>query len=685
MSASGPVVTLAFSGDEKKLTKALDRVGDSTKTLSRDIGKASDDAVDKFGNVARAADKIKSSDITIKATADIGKAETDLKGLDDIKPKPVEVPVKADTSHATEGVAEKFRGVGDKAAGLFGSGLVSGLAAGDIGGTIVDLVGSSIEANAKNFKVRTDLQNQMGISPDKAREYGDRVGKAYAGGLGESQDQIATAYSTLSSSVKDWGSLTVGEQDAVVKRAVKVSQAFGIDINDAIRSASTQVRSGLAPSFKDAFDTITTSYQNLGPAGEDFLDTLNEYSGYFTALGIDGPHALSLLQQGINAGARDTDRIADAWHQFGINIINGSKGTSDALKGLGLDAKKIPEQIASGGPAAEQAVEKVMDKLRSVKDPILQNQLGWALFGTQWEDTMRSIVNNQDFNKAVDNMSGATDRLVSVSDTAAERVERRWENGLSKVGGFLANMADGAATAFDKLSDGSIWDLLNGKVDESTQKVTIFNDIAKRINSISVGFEDKATAGLQKVEDKLKGLPPKTPVKVDGLTDEAVAKLEDMGFKVTHLPNGQFKVQAQTGEARGALDGLIADYNNRKLAWTVTVRQVVQTIGSLFGPGHAAGGWITGAGTATSDSILTPTSNGEFVVSADKAKRNAAALEAMNSGRAWAGSVNSGGYSAPASQPSGGGSRTVVFAGDTNSAFATAFMKLVNDGTIQIG
>ncbi len=40
-----------------------------------------------------------------------------------------------------------------------------------------------------------------------------------------------------------------------------------------------------------------------------------------------------------------------------------------------------------------------------------------------------------------------------------------------------------------------------------------------------------------------------------------------------------------------------------------------------MGSGKARGGLITGAGTGTSDSILTPTSNGEWVVDAGTVKR----------------------------------------------------------------
>lgn len=48
-------------------------------------------------------------------------------------------------------------------------------------------------------------------------------------------------------------------------------------------------------------------------------------------------------------------------------------------------------------------------------------------------------------------------------------------------------------------------------------------------------------------------------------------------------------------------------------------------------PGFATGGYVSGAGTGTSDSIMARLSDGEFVVNAAATKRNRALLEAINS------------------------------------------------------
>ncbi|ANI04155.1 tail length tape measure protein [Pseudomonas putida SJTE-1] len=75
-------------------------------------------------------------------------------------------------------------------------------------------------------------------------------------------------------------------------------------------------------------------------------------------------------------------------------------------------------------------------------------------------------------------------------------------------------------------------------------------------------------------------------------------------------------------------------------------------------PGFATGGYVSGAGTGTSDSIMARLSDGEFVVNAAATKRNRALLEAINSNERV--SVAGGGGSAVTTQSSAqsGGAQT---------------------------
>ncbi|WP_332729192.1 phage tail length tape measure family protein [Pseudomonas sp. ESBL2] len=75
-------------------------------------------------------------------------------------------------------------------------------------------------------------------------------------------------------------------------------------------------------------------------------------------------------------------------------------------------------------------------------------------------------------------------------------------------------------------------------------------------------------------------------------------------------------------------------------------------------PGFATGGYVSGAGTGTSDSIMARLSNGEFVVNAAATKRNRALLEAINSNERV--SVAGGGGSVVSAQSAGSTQAPVV-------------------------
>ncbi len=92
-------------------------------------------------------------------------------------------------------------------------------------------------------------------------------------------------------------------------------------------------------------------------------------------------------------------------------------------------------------------------------------------------------------------------------------------------------------------------------------------------------------------------------------------------------------------------------------ALTAQMAQVA-SIRSVSLPGFATGGYVSGAGTGTSDSIMARLSDGEFVVNAAATRRNRALLEAINSNERV--SVAGGGGSVVSTQSSGSTQAPVV-------------------------
>src|SRR5690606_28075664 len=90
--------------------------------------------------------------------------------------------------------------------------------------------------------------------------------------------------------------------------------------------------------------------------------------------------------QAIKAGARDSDKAADAIKEFAIRAIDGSDTTKEGFKGIGLSASRMSGMIAKGGKSAREGLDITLDRLRKVKHPAKRAEYAVALFGTQAED-----------------------------------------------------------------------------------------------------------------------------------------------------------------------------------------------------------------------------------------------------------------------------------------------------------
>ncbi|XVU25813.1 phage tail tape measure protein [Actinoplanes sp. CA-054009] len=226
-------------------------------------------------------------------------------------------------------------------------------------------------------------------------EYADSIGRVagnvYARGFGESAAAVAETLRGILTSGLVSDDATDAELEDLTVKAQTLADVFGQDVVATARAAGQMVKTGLADNATQAFDILTRGFQQTGDLSDDFLDTVIEYGVQFEKLGLDGAAATGLLSQGLKAGARDADTVADALKEFSILALDGNKNTLAAFKDLGLNAGKVVADLGKGGPAAAKSLDVVLDRLRAVEDPVKQSQMAVALFGTKAEDLGKAL------------------------------------------------------------------------------------------------------------------------------------------------------------------------------------------------------------------------------------------------------------------------------------------------------
>jgi phage-related minor tail protein len=283
----------------------------------------------------------------------------------------------------TSGFSSAFDGISGRL-GRFG-GMVApvGLAAGAaLAGTFV----AGLNYNMNLDKATDKISASLGLSAEESGRMGDVAGGLYSNAYGENMDDVGAA---IESVVRDVDGMRGASNEAIESmtgKAMSLAQIMEVDVGEATTAAGQLMKTGLAKNGVEAFDLIAAAQtKGLNRSG-DLLDTITEYSGQFQKLGLGGPMAMGLISQAMQAGARDTDFVADALKEFSIRAIDGSKLTAEGFAAIGLNAQDMGAKIAAGGTTAEQALGLTLEKLKSIEDPVARNAAAVALFGTKAED-----------------------------------------------------------------------------------------------------------------------------------------------------------------------------------------------------------------------------------------------------------------------------------------------------------
>lgn len=269
---------------------------------------------------------------------------------------------------------------------------------------------------------RGKLTAQLGLTAKESGRVGKVAGQLYASNYGGSMEEVQGAITSVIRNMDGLRGASASALKDTTARAVTLSQVMDEDVGKVTEAVSQIMRTGLAKSSKQAFDLLTRGAQLGGDKAQDLLDTFVEYPTQFRKLGLSGQKAMGLITQGLKAGARDADIVADALKEFSIRAVDGSKLSASAFKSLGLNGERMADQISKGGKSASDGLQLTLDKLRGIKDPVKQGQLAVALFGTQAEDLGKALY-ALDPSKATDSLGklgGATDKAGDAMSNTAE-------------------------------------------------------------------------------------------------------------------------------------------------------------------------------------------------------------------------------------------------------------------------
>lgn len=299
------------------------------------------------------------------------------------------------------------------------------------------------------------LGAKTGATGAELEELGDIATNVYRNNFGENMSDVADGVAA----VKNNTGLLGEELQRASENSFALRDAFGYDIPETSRTAAALMKN-LGITADEAYDLIATGAQNGADKNGDMLDTLNEYANQYQKLGLSADQMMQSLISGSENGAFSIDKVGDAVKEFSIRAVDGSDTSRQAFKDLGFNADTMFKSFAAGGDTAQGAFFDVLTALQNIEDPLKRNEIGVALFGTQFEDlgeeALPILMSMADEST---NAAGAMEQLNAVqyddAKSALNGLKRVIETSLLPIASEVSNAFKAFATDATKaLADG---------------------------------------------------------------------------------------------------------------------------------------------------------------------------------------------------------------------------------------
>lgn len=238
------------------------------------------------------------------------------------------------------------------------------------------------------------------------------VNDLYAKGYGESLDELQETYVRVQQlNPKD----SIADLAEKTKLASTYAKQSGADIQEVLAGAS-KATTNLGISYEDYFDLMTTaSKKGLDTQGA-LSDEMGEYSQVLGQMGFKAKDAFALLQNGLESGAYNSDKLLDFTKEFGISLTDGRME-----KNIGAFSKNTQQMFngfKQGKVTSAEMLKAITDDLSGMTDKQKEATLASNLWSALGEDNALKVVEsmgktNDSFDKVKGTAKATADQLKS--------------------------------------------------------------------------------------------------------------------------------------------------------------------------------------------------------------------------------------------------------------------------------
>ena len=298
-----------------------------------------------------------------------------------------------------------------------------------LGDKVIEL-GKEAQDTALQFQDSTaKIKSALGLTDEQAEETGDVIKTVFESGVTDSIDEATQAVLISKQAFSELNNTDLAE---ITRQIKSIADTTGTDVQENV-NATKKVMQNFGLSAQDSLDLIAAGYQNGLNSQGDFLDTLNEYGPYFSQAGMSASDFLEILNSGMDAGAFNTDKVADAVKEFQIRLGDGTFEKN--MGSFSESTQDLFHKWQDGKATVKDVFESVGNDLRNM--PVEDQQAALSTLSTQFEDL------GIDASLALFDIGGEFDNVKGkAKDMASQTPGEKMQGDLNKLRDALAPIGE---------------------------------------------------------------------------------------------------------------------------------------------------------------------------------------------------------------------------------------------------
>ena len=291
--------------------------------------------------------------------------------------------------------------------------------AGVIGGILA--IGTAAVGTASDVEsAMNKFQAQTGVANEELDKYEETMKDIYTGNYGESFENVADSMAKVKQQL---GEIDQKDMKNVTEGLLTLESTMDMDFDETLRGTN-QLMEQFGITSEEALDLIAKGGQVGLDKTHELGDNISEYAGKFSQAGYSAEEYFQLLENGLEGGAYNLDKVNDAINEVTTRLADGT--IEDNLKSFSKETQNTFKSWQNGKATQKEVIDSIVKDIKNATNEQDKMTLSATAFGTMGEDANTKFI--ESLSSVGDTFNDVNGTMDKVKDNAGKGLGAQFQS-----------------------------------------------------------------------------------------------------------------------------------------------------------------------------------------------------------------------------------------------------------------